>query len=304
LGRAGGELSRAERDATESEAIFRELGDRWGLLKATNSLAELAEISGDYDRAICLHRDGLRMAEELGLWGEASLRLSGLGRIALLQKDFDTAEELHTRAMRLAAEQGNKPAEEFAELGLGLGARRAGQLDKAEHHLRRWLDWLRQLPAQPGVPLVLAELGFIAEQRGDSVAALELQTEGLTAAQAVGDPRALALAYEGLAGAHALASELHSPTSNTAQPERDAADAASGAGEPEREPGNRTGEAEREAVEARRLLGEAGRLRLSVGAPLPAAERFDVDRIRARLAATEPAGRSGDLGHEAATSDK
>lgn len=245
LGRARGELATAERDASESEAIFRELGDRWGLLKATNSLAELAEISGDYERASRLHRDGLRMAEELGLWGEASLRLSGLGRIALLHKDFEAAEEYHTRAMRLAAEQGNKPAEEFAELGLGLGARRAGQLDKAEHHLRRWLDWLRQLPAQPGVPLVLAELGFIAEQRGDAATALKLQTEGLAAAEAVGDPRALALAHEGLAGAHSLAGDLE---------------------------------------QASQLLQEAERLRASVGAPLPPAERADVDRIIARIA--------------------
>jgi ATP/maltotriose-dependent transcriptional regulator MalT len=244
LGRASGELVAAERDAAESEAIFRQLGDRWGLLKATNSLAELAEISGDYERATCLHREGVQMAEELGLWGEASLRLSGLGRIALLTKDFEAAEELHTRAMRLAAEQGNKPAEEFAEIGLGLGARRAGQLDKAERHLRRWLDWLRQLPAQPGVPLVLAELGFIAEQRGDATTALKLQTEGLAAAEAVGDPRALALAHEGLAGAYSIA-----------------------------------GDHERAA----QLLREGARLRESVGAPLPPAERGDVDRITTRL---------------------
>lgn len=249
LGRARGELAEAERDAAKSEEIFRRLGDRWGQLKATNSLAELAEISGDYERAAGLHRDGVRMAEELGLWGEASLRLSGLGRIALLRRDFSVAEDFHTRAMKLAAEQGNKPAEEFAELGLGLGARRQGKLDLAETHFRRWLDWLRQLDSQPGVPLVLAELGFIAEQRGDASTALTLHTEGLTAARAVGDPRASALAHEGLAGAHSLAE---------------------GAA----------------AVRGAWLLGRAARLRESVGAPLPPAERTDVDRITHRLIET------------------
>ncbi|TDU91743.1 putative ATPase [Kribbella voronezhensis] len=247
LGRARGELAEARRDAARSEEIFRRLGDRWGQVKATNSLAELAEISGDYERAAELHRDGVRMAEELGLWGEASLRLSGLGRIALLQRDFAAAEEFHTRAMKLAAEQGNKPAEEFAELGLGLGARRQGKLDIAERHFRRWLDWLRHLDSQPGVPLVLAELGFIAEQRGDGSAALALHTEGLAAAEAVGDPRALALAYEGLAGAHSLTDD---------------------------------------ALGAARLLGRAAHLRESVGAPLPPAERADVDRITNRLIGT------------------
>jgi tetratricopeptide (TPR) repeat protein len=247
LGRARGELAEALRDAGRSEAIFRRLGDRWGLVKATNSLAELAEISGDYERATELHRDGVRMAEELGLWGEASLRLSGLGRIALLQRDFVAADEFHRRAMKLAAEQGNKPAEEFAELGLGLSARRQGNLDAAERHFRRWLDWLRQLDSQPGVPLVLAELGFIAEQRGDVRLALDLQSEGLAAAEAVGDPRALALAHEGLAGAHSL-------TENTCQ--------------------------------GARHLGTAARLRESVGAPLPPGERADVDRITDRFTRT------------------
>ncbi|WP_112243833.1 BTAD domain-containing putative transcriptional regulator [Kribbella monticola] len=248
LGRARGELVEARRDAARSEEIFRRLGDRWGQLKATNSLAELAEISGDYERAAELHRDGVRMAEELGLWGEASLRLSGLGRIALLKRDFGAAEEFHTQAMKLAAEQGNKPAEEFAELGLGLGARRQGKLDVAEHHFRRWLDWLRQLDSQPGVPLVLAELGFIAELRGEADAALALHTEGLAAAEAVGDPRALALAYEGLAGAHSL---------TVASADR-----------------------------AARYLGRAAQLRADVGAPLPPAERADVDRITSRLIET------------------
>ena len=294
LGRARGELAEALRDASRSEAIFRRLGDRWGLVKATNSLAELAEISGDYARAAELHRDGVRMAEELGLWGEASLRLSGLGRIALLQRDFAAADEFHLRAMKLAAEQGNKPAEEFAELGLGLSARRQGNLDAAEHHFRRWLDWLRQLDSQPGVPLVLAELGFIAEQRGDATTALALHTEGLTAAQAVGDPRALALAYEGLAGAHSLTPN-RTPTAPTTLTSATSACTVPGAlagaiGAPGSAVaalgGVLAGAPEAGTGRAAWLLGRAARLRESVGAPLPPGERADVDRITQRLIET------------------
>ncbi|QNE18052.1 AfsR/SARP family transcriptional regulator [Kribbella qitaiheensis] len=265
LGRARGELAEARRDAARSESIFRRLGDRWGQIKATNSLAELAEITGDYERATELHRDGVRMAEELGLWGEASLRLSGLGRIALLQGDFLAADEFHAKAMKLAAEQGNKPAEEFAELGLGLSGRRQGNLAAAEQHFRRWLDWLRQLDSQPGVPLVLAELGFIAEQRNDATAALALHTEGLAAAEAVGDPRALALAHEGLAGAHSITAH-GAPDVPSLGPRLD--------------PGH---QAAHGALRAAWLLGRAAYLRESVGAPLPPGESADVDRITRRL---------------------
>jgi hypothetical protein len=96
---------------------------------------------------------------------------------------------------------------------------------------------------EPGLALVLAELGFVAEQRGDLAAALRTHRDGLAAAQRVGDPRAIALALEGLAGAQA-----------GLDPER-----------------------------AAQLLGAAGALRAAVGAPLPPAERGDVDRIAARL---------------------
>ncbi|GAA2620934.1 BTAD domain-containing putative transcriptional regulator [Actinomadura fulvescens] len=240
VGRARGDLGRARLDAAESEAGFRELGDRWGRLKATNTLGELAEIAGDYDRAARLHREGLRMAEELGLWTDASFRLSGLGRIALLTGDFAAADEFHERAMRLASGQSNKVAEHFAEVGLALSARRQGRFDLAEAHLGKWLGWIRGVKGEPGLALVLAELGFAAEQRGDASAALAYHLDGLASARKIGDPRAVALAFEGLAGVRSLA------------------------GKPER---------------AARLLGAATALRESVGAPLPKAERGDVDRI-------------------------
>lgn len=84
----------------------------------------------------------------------------------------------------------------------------------------------------------------MAEQRGDAVQALKLQLEGHAAATATGDPRAIALALEGLAGARSLAGEHD---------------------------------------EAASLLDEAAALRESVGTPLPPGERGDVERIFARL---------------------
>ncbi|MFI0451186.1 BTAD domain-containing putative transcriptional regulator [Actinomadura sp. 6N118] len=241
----------AERSGTESLTIFGDLGDGWGRLQASDMLGYLAEITGDYERAARLHREGLRIAEDLRLWTDASYRLSSLGRLALLTGDLDGSRELHERGMRLAAEQSNSFAEEFARVGLGLVARRAGDLDTAAQLFQQSLAWNRRLEADYGVPfygvtLLLAELGFIAEQRGDSATARSLHLEGLAAARETGDPRAIALAREGLAGVAA---------------------------------------AEGDYEEAAALLGEAAALRESVGAPLPPAERGDVDRITAAVRA-------------------
>jgi hypothetical protein len=77
---------------------------------------------------------------------------------------------------------------------------------------------------------------------GDPAAAESVHREGLDHAEWTSDPRAVALALEGLAGV-ACAS----------------------------------GDAERAAL----LLGAAGEMRESAGGPLPPAERVDVDRTEA-----------------------
>ncbi|GAB3387254.1 hypothetical protein [Amycolatopsis echigonensis] len=87
----------------------------------------------------------------------------------------------------------------YALTGLALGARREGDLELAEKHLHTLLEWNKQVDFEPGNTLILAELGFAAELRGDAETALR-QQEGYEIARRTEDPRAIALALEGLAG--------------------------------------------------------------------------------------------------------
>ncbi|MGW0530715.1 AfsR/SARP family transcriptional regulator [Streptomyces sp. NPDC003032] len=238
-----GDLPALRRDATRSAALFAELGDRWGQLQSSEQLGVLAEIAADYDTAARLQRDGMRGAEELELWTDVSFRLSRLGRLALLTGDDPAATDFHTRAARLAAQQTHRPAQQFAETGLAIGARHRGDLDTAEELLLPWLDFNRRFGVDSGTALILAHLGYVAEQRGDPGRAEHLHREGLAVARTTGDERAVALALEGLAGARSLAG-----------------DHAYAAG----------------------LLGTAARIREATGAPLPPAERTDTDRASRR----------------------
>ncbi|MHA6618851.1 BTAD domain-containing putative transcriptional regulator [Pseudonocardia sp. DLS-67] len=235
--------------AQRAAELFREVGDRWGQVQATFALGALAERAGNYADAAEQHRAGLRMAEELGLWAEVSYQLSWLGRVALLERRFTEAEDLHRRAVETAVAHGFAPGRIYALTGLALGERRTGRLDAAERHLREVLAWHVGAGAERATTLIHAELGFVAELRTDAGDALRHQLAGYAIARDGGDPRALALALEGLAGAATLA------------------------GAPRH---------------AARLLGAAAAAREGVGAPLPPAERGDVDRIAA--AATETLG--------------
>ncbi|MFL9683084.1 AfsR/SARP family transcriptional regulator [Streptomyces sp. KL110A] len=241
-----GDLAGLGRDGADSAQAFRELGDRWGELQTVSALATLAEIRGAYEEAAGRQREGLRMARELGLTAEVSARLSGLGRLALLERDGDQARELHGQALAMAAEQGYVYGEIHARMGLALGARRSGDLAAAEDHLLLLRDRFAQASSPAGEHLRHAELGFLAELGGRHDEALGHHLRGLAVARTLAEPRALALSMEGLAGALAP----HSP------------------------------------AEAAALLGAADAERRTVDAPLPTAERTDVDRISAALHAS------------------
>ncbi|GGR66280.1 hypothetical protein GCM10010282_69170 [Streptomyces roseolus] len=241
-----GDLIGAEDDAARSAALFKALGDACGGLWSVYPLATVAEIRAEYERAARLKRAALDTAESFGLTTEVPDLLSGLGRTALLMGDMAQARAYHQAAREKAVEVGFRAGEINAVLGLGLGARREGLLEEAEEHLREVLDWHRLVGLDGANALILAELGFVAELRGDARGALALHEEGYATARTTGDPRAVALALEGLAGAAAL-----------------------------------SGRCTRAAL----LLGAADALRASTGAPLPAAERGDVDRVEAAVRA-------------------
>jgi tetratricopeptide (TPR) repeat protein len=237
-----GRLDEARRAGEESARLFEELGDRWGQAAAAELLGNLDEIAGDNESAARRHRDGMRWAEELQMWPAMIDQLSRLGRLAALMGDPALADEHHRRAMTLAREQGYESTAVYAQLGLGMVARRTGRFDEAHEHLTTVHEWHRTAGYEPGKALTAAELGFLAEQRGDAETARRMHAEGLAAARRSGDPRAVALALEGLAGERALSGDHR---------------------------------------EAARLLGAAASARARAGETVVSNDRGDVERVTA-----------------------
>ncbi|MEV4133827.1 BTAD domain-containing putative transcriptional regulator [Dactylosporangium sp. NPDC049742] len=198
LAHAAGDLSALEATATRSDALFAELGDRWGRLRASDWLGGLAEFRGQPERAAALHREGLRWATELSLSPQVGAKLSWLAWLAVQRRDHETARELAERAYRLAVEQGAPTAVVFAEMSLGIAARRSGRLDQAVTHLTRIADQGRVEPNPPPyLPMILVELAYARELQGDPAAAWALHMEAYESA--IGSTRDGIGAVEGMA---------------------------------------------------------------------------------------------------------
>lgn len=203
----------ALRSASERSArMFGQLGDRWGELRANEWLASHAEITGDYRRAVRLHREALLIAETLDLGPEIAMRLAWLGWIAMQERHYAEGIEQSRYALRVAREHGARMVQTMAETALGYAARRSGDLELAERHLGRLLDEARQQAVDGDVPLqlsmLLIEMGFVAEQRGDAALARSLHLEAFVLAEKLDADRDRVGCLEGLAGACSLAGDV------------------------------------------------------------------------------------------------
>ncbi|WP_017593893.1 BTAD domain-containing putative transcriptional regulator [Nocardiopsis potens] len=122
-----GEAAAARADARRSAELFGAAGDRWGRLRAGGALARAAGADRDRADAAALLEEGLRGAEELGLWGEAVEVLLCLGHAAADRGEDEGARRLYGRALRLAAERSYErgAAEAAARLAATAGPRPA-----------------------------------------------------------------------------------------------------------------------------------------------------------------------------------
>jgi hypothetical protein len=198
-----------ERDARRGAEIFGALGDDWGVLQATDWLIGLADMTGDWAEAARLSQSGLLIAEELGLWPAVAARLAWLAWIAVQEGDPGRAREYAERARRLSVEHGQRPDEVFATISLAFAARRAGDLDAAEGHLRWLLATARAQQSTEASPpylsMILVEMGLLAADRGDPAAALAWHRDGFAANREAGLRQGMAWAVAGMARALALA---------------------------------------------------------------------------------------------------
>lgn len=247
VARASGHPDVAAQSAQAALGAFRQVGDHWGVAGCLDLLATLAEASGDYGAAAAHLEESVKTTSELGLGTLAVTRQGRRAHVAMLAGDDEHARALYVSTVQEASALGADNALARALNGLGMLARRAGDLDEAARHHRRALDRYVPPVRDAGRALTFACLGFVAEERGDPGYAHSLHTMALAHADTAGDVAAQVLAVEGLAGA------------------------AAAGGDP---------------AEAAELLGLADVLRQGAGPPGSVADQGDADRValRARTA--------------------
>jgi predicted ATPase/class 3 adenylate cyclase len=157
-----GDYNDAIRMATESLALFRECGDRWGTGQALYILGAATEGQGDYERAKTLLIESLALGREVGDKWEIATRLNSLGEVARCQGDFESARASYEESLALRREIGDSRGVVVTQHNLGHVALYRRDCAGAALYFTEALGMAQQLADKVAIGENLAALGAVA----------------------------------------------------------------------------------------------------------------------------------------------
>ena len=194
----GFELSWSSHRAEESVALFQELGEPWGLALACLLRSELAARQGDpVGRA--LGEEGVRRFRELGDRWFLIIVLARLRDVARRLGEVRWQAELLDEQVRLTWEVGDKAAIADALHGQAIEARWQGDYVQAAARYDACMRLLQELGLTVALAAALHGRGMVAYHQGDDAGAQALFAASLPLFREAGH-QGIGWCFEGLAG--------------------------------------------------------------------------------------------------------
>jgi predicted ATPase/DNA-binding CsgD family transcriptional regulator len=204
---AAGNLARDASDYDHAVALHeeglrlrRQVGDEWGIAVLLNNLGVIARDRGDAARTIALCGDSLARFRAVGDQRGAALSLMNLGRAAYQLGDNPRARSCYEESLELFRAVGDRNAVAAMLHPLARVMLDQGEVAAAAAHAEESLAVHRAVGDVWGTGLSLVVLGRVDAARGDLGRAASRFAEGLRLFAEVGALRSIAEGLEDLAG--------------------------------------------------------------------------------------------------------
>jgi predicted ATPase len=156
----------------EDLSLRRELGDKDGIAWSLSLLANLAMWTGNPEQAQALYAESLNAFREIRNKWAVSMALSGLGSVKLAQGEFEGAAKLYEEALAYGRDMGDQNTIAGRRYDLARVAWSMGEYDRATKMYEDTLRILRKTDNKSAISGALVDLGVAAWVQGN----LELAT--------------------------------------------------------------------------------------------------------------------------------
>ena len=173
------DFSSAAEVLTRAYSVAQEAGEMRGAAWAVFYQAQIARVKGQIESAIVLYKEALAVLSELDIFG-AGWCFIYLGHLANEQQNLNLAREYLNKSLDIFDDLNNPRGLGGTERGLGLVELEAGDLEKADMHLRRSRHLFEQLGWIKMSSSSMIYLGLIATLTDRFEEASDLLIESLT----------------------------------------------------------------------------------------------------------------------------
>lgn len=194
-----GDFSAAGRYAEQSLAVYRDLGDQWGIAVSMNASAIIARDRGDYSAAQSYFEEALSCWRALGDRVAIARCLHNLANLVRVRGDYSRARAVLREAAQIFAELGDRSGAAWSMSQQGDIAREQDEMTAARDLYQQALSAFRQAGDRWGIARSLTDLGCVACEQGDHLTAYAAYREGLEIFASLGHKRGIARALEGFA---------------------------------------------------------------------------------------------------------
>jgi len=194
-----GDYETALRLHREALDVYSELGDQQGSLKQLSSVGLQEYSQGNYVAARPWFEQSLRASRELGDGRETAGALSNLAQALNAQGDHELAGSLLEEALSIFRELGDQIGVAWSINHLGDVARDRGDLAEARRLYQEGADIFRRQGERWGMARSSTDLGYLACDQDDPVTAHSLFEDALAIFLELGHKRGIAKVLEGFA---------------------------------------------------------------------------------------------------------
>ena len=191
-------LSRDAEALQESLAIGREIGDQSIVGLCLFQLGVILQSSGAYREAKLRYQESLAVFRELGDRRLAQMCLDHAGYVARALGEYEEARRYHLESLTICREVGDRLGTAGSLSNLGLVARDLGDYVEAEQYLQEGLAIRTEVGHQWSIAISLEYLGDVALAQGDCGAARRWYQESLEVSGGSQLPKQLPEALRGL----------------------------------------------------------------------------------------------------------
>lgn len=185
-------LEQAKALADQSMALYREVGDRFGMAQCLDHLGSYALLRGDYDEAKRIWEADLALRRELGDKDGIAWTLSCLANLAFWKGDYEEANTLYIESRNVFHAIGNKWGVSMALSGMGSVILAQGEFERAAKLYEEALAYGRDLGDQNTIAGRRYDLARVAWSRGDYEQAGRIYAETLTIVRELNNKSAMA----------------------------------------------------------------------------------------------------------------